>query len=53
MFVVKPGGGLPTRPTASGMGLRIPAVDLWTTRLCFMRSLGIAASTGCYLEPWH
>jgi hypothetical protein len=53
VFVVKPGGGLPTRSTASGIGLRIPAVDLWTTRLCFMRGLGMAASTGCYLEPWR
>jgi hypothetical protein len=53
MFDGKPGGGLPTRSTASGMGLKIPAVDLWTTRLCFMRALGIAASTGCYLEPWR
>jgi hypothetical protein len=51
--VVKPGGGLPTRSTASGMGLKIPAVDLWTTRLCFMRGLGIVASTGCYREPWR
>src|SRR5215469_2531907 len=51
--VVKPGGGLPTRSTASGMGLRIPAVDLWTTRLCFMRGLGTSASTGCYREPWR
>jgi hypothetical protein len=29
----KPGGELPTRPTASGTAaLRFPAVDLWTTR---------------------
>jgi hypothetical protein len=28
------GGELPTRPTAAGIALRIPAVDSWTTRLC-------------------
>jgi hypothetical protein len=51
--LVNPRGGLPTRPAASGIDLRIPAVDLWTTRLCFMRGLGMVASTECCHEPWH
>src|SRR5260370_18060823 len=28
----KPRSKLPTRPTGAGIALRIPAVDLWTTR---------------------
>jgi hypothetical protein len=53
VFEVKLVRGLPTRSTASGIGLRLPAVDLWTTQLCFIRASGMVASTGCYLEPWR
>jgi hypothetical protein len=53
VLFVNPWGGLPTRPTASGIDLRIPAVGLWTTRLCFRRALGIVVSTECCHEAWH
>ena len=40
------GGRVAHKVHSLWIGLRIPAVDLWTTPVCFMRGLGMAASTG-------